>query len=57
LTQEGKEYKTVLTMMKAVYWRYEYIFAFYDKIPQPNTKYNIFNRIQYNIMPLIISNV
>jgi len=24
-------------MMKAVYWRYEYIFDFYDKIPQSNT--------------------
>jgi len=27
--------------MKAVYWRYEYIFAYNDKVPQSNTVYRI----------------
>jgi len=28
-------------MQKAVYWRYEYIFAYYDKVPKSNTVYRI----------------
>jgi len=26
-------------MKKAVYWRYEYIFIYNDKVPQSNTVY------------------
>jgi len=39
--------------MKAVYWRYEYIFAYYAKVPQSNKLYRIsLNTVQHTAISL-----
>ena len=40
-------------MMKAVYWRYEYLFIYYDKVPPSNTVYRIkLNTVQHSAIQL-----